>query len=363
MSLKCSPRLDRCFCSEREPRRAAGPLGLGFYLGSALEVAAGPSLSDREKRLMTTADSNSFLSLDEQISRFRKRGMVIADDTYARQCLSNVPYNRLRGYWVPSKENASEQASISSSCSKFEDVFDLYVFDRKLRLIVMDAIEWVEVAVRAKWIRHMGINYGEFGYVDLERYKGDVDSEKAENTYSALKGYLMRDFKNSIDVDAIAYRENNPKGKEPPIWMAAEAMSFGTLIKFIAELNRPDRIAIAKSVPVNENRLIPLLQNIRRVRNICSHHGRLWSRHLADQDVRLTYDPEALGCAMAMTTDCRRLHNTLVILDYFLSVTFPEFGREWRRGLFEHLNSCPLQYPEALGFPAEWEEWAPWPSF
>ena len=308
------------------------------------------------------APGRLLLSTDEQISRLQQRGMVIEDVTFARQFLSNVSYSRLKGYWIPSEDRASGKASKFSSHNRFEDVFGLYFFDRKLRLIVMDAIEWVEVALRTKWIDHMGINYGEFGYMDLERYKGNIAREKTRNFYYGMRKNLIDEFNRFNDIDAIAYRKNESNRREPPIWMAAEAMALGRLIEFIKELKRPDRMSIAASFPVNENRLIPMLQNIRRVRNICSHHGRLWSRNLADQDVRPTYDPEALGLAMGMTTDNRRLHNTLVILDYFLSVTFPEYGKEWRRGLFDHLRSCPLPYPEALGFPAEWEQWASWPD-
>jgi abortive infection bacteriophage resistance protein len=35
----------------------------------------------------------------------------------------------------------------------FDDVLDLYVFDRKLRLAVMDAVERIEVAFRAQCSR------------------------------------------------------------------------------------------------------------------------------------------------------------------------------------------------------------------
>ena len=302
------------------------------------------------------------MSADEQISRLRQRGMAIEDVTFARQFLSNVSYSRLKGYWIPSEDRASGKASKFSAHNRFEDVFDLYFFDRKLRLIVMDAIEWVEVALRTKWIDHMGINYGEFGYMDRERYKGRTDSEKAKKSHDELRKSLIRDFGRSTDADAITYRKNKSNRREPPIWMAAEAMTLGLLIEFINKLKRPDRIAIADSFLVAEGRLIFMLQNIRRVRNVCSHHGRLWSRNLADQDVKIARRPESLGLAMGMTTDSKRLHNTLVILDYFLSVTFPEFGKEWRSGLLDHLRSCPLPYPEALGFPAEWEQWAPWPD-
>ena len=309
---------------------------------------------------MKTADNKSLLSLDEQISLFRKSGMVITDETYATQCLSNVPFNRLRGYWIPNKINASGEASIFSSFNRFEDVFDLYIFDRKLRLIVMDAVEWTEVAIRAKWSGHVGIKYGEFGYIDRQIYRGNKKLAKANNDYDDMKKTLISEFERLHDREAETYRKNNPNRKEPPIWMATEAMSLGLLIKFINGLRYHDRVAIAEKLYLAEDALISMMRNIYDVRNICCHHGRLWSRNLVDQNLKLARHPESLVRAMEMTTDCRRLHNTLVVLDYFLSVTFPEFGKEWRRGLFDHLRSCPLPYPKALGFPAEWEEWAPW---
>ncbi|MGV9584799.1 Abi family protein [Nocardia farcinica] len=49
----------------------------------------------------------------------------------------------------------------------FDDVVDLYVFDRALRLLVMDALERVEVAVRAALTDHMSTTYGDsHWYID-----------------------------------------------------------------------------------------------------------------------------------------------------------------------------------------------------
>ena len=303
------------------------------------------------------APGKPLLSAEEQISRLRQRGMVIADETYARQCLSNVSYSRLKAYWDPFRDEDNK----FFPGSRFEDVFDLYFFDRKLRLIVMDAVEWVEVAIRTKWIDHMGVKYGEFGYMDPDRYKGNLKQEKTGNLYYGMRKNLIDEFNRFHDIDAIAYRKNESNRREPPIWMAAEAMSLGLLIKFINGLKRRDRVSIAKQFNLAGSMLISLIRNTHCVRNICCHHGRLWSRNMSVQ-AEVPRQPEALGLAMGMTTDNRRLHNTLVILDYFLSVTFPEYGKEWRRGLFDHLRSCPLPYPEALGFPAEWEQWASWPD-
>ena len=251
------------------------------------------------------------------------------------------------------------EANIFSSYNRFEDVFDLYVFDRKLRLIVMDAVEWVEVAIRTKWIDHIGTKYGEFGYLDRKRYRNHKKLEKVKNSYEEIMGSLIEEFNRLHDGDAEAYRKSKSNRPEPPIWMAAEAMSLGLLIKFINGLKHPDRVAIERQFDLTEDTLISLIRNIHRVRNICCHHGRLWSRNMSVK-AKVPQKLEKFDLAMGTTTDSRRLHNTLVILDYFLSVTFPQFGKEWRHGLFEHLRSCPLPYPQALGFPAEWEEWAPW---
>lgn len=55
----------------------------------------------------------------------------------------------------------------------FDDVLDLYVFDRALRLLVMDALERVEVAVRAAMTDHMSATYADpHWYVDA-RHFGD----------------------------------------------------------------------------------------------------------------------------------------------------------------------------------------------
>lgn len=44
--------------------------------------------------------------------------------------------------------------------ARFEDVVQRYDFDRRLRLILFDAIEVIEVALRTKIIQHMSLSAG-----------------------------------------------------------------------------------------------------------------------------------------------------------------------------------------------------------
>ncbi|MDH6154975.1 abortive infection bacteriophage resistance protein [Polynucleobacter sphagniphilus] len=89
-------------------------------------------------------------SIQEQIAIMRNRGLIISDADYAEQYLKFIGYFRLAGYALPLQINYNEDGSHSFlPGTRFEDIVDLYAFDRKLRLLVIDALERIEVAVRA----------------------------------------------------------------------------------------------------------------------------------------------------------------------------------------------------------------------
>ena len=66
--------------------------------------------------------------------------------------MQHISYYRLRAYWLTCETPAAAGDHAFRPGTRFEDVLALYVFDRQLRLLVMDAIERVEVALRAGWV-------------------------------------------------------------------------------------------------------------------------------------------------------------------------------------------------------------------
>jgi len=105
-------------------------------------------------------------SITDQLALLRRRGMVIDDEPAARHYLQHISYYRLRAYWLTYEAPAAVGDHAFRPGTRFEDVLALYVFDRHLRLLVMDAIERVEVALRAGWAHHMAMTYGSHGYLD-----------------------------------------------------------------------------------------------------------------------------------------------------------------------------------------------------
>jgi len=88
------------------------------------------------------------LSISEHISQWISRGLLIPDPARARRYLSVISYYRLSAYTLPFQVGDSEHHFKTGTT--FDAVLDLYIFDRRLRLLILDAIERIEVALRAR---------------------------------------------------------------------------------------------------------------------------------------------------------------------------------------------------------------------
>ena len=210
------------------------------------------------------------VSITDQIELLKRRGMAVEDETLAQHFLQFISYYRLRAYWltfeVPAAGNGDHAFRKGTT---FEDVLELYIFDRELRLLVLDAIERVEVAIRAQWAHHMAMNHGPHGYLE----QGHCAQIAPHATAVAD---LTNQFKRSRDTFKVHYRTKYTCPELPPVWMAAEVMSFGLLSKFYSDLKlRAERQAIAKPFGLDEKVLASIAHHTSHVRNICAHHGRL----------------------------------------------------------------------------------------
>ncbi|MGD9826708.1 Abi family protein [Desulfobacter sp.] len=126
------------------------------------------------------------LTIDDQINLLTSRGMTIPDPARTARYLSHISYFRLRGYWIPFEKEDNGKDHHFKAGTSFENVLDLYIFDRKFRLLILEAIERVEVSLRAHFANELGVCYGSHFYLDADYIhntriqSGLIDSLKAE---------------------------------------------------------------------------------------------------------------------------------------------------------------------------------------
>lgn len=87
------------------------------------------------------------LSIADQLTILKQRGLVISDTSVAEQFLNNVSYFRFAAYL-----RIFEEPDHSFRCgTQFEQVATLYWFDAELRRLLFGTIQRIEIALRGEY--------------------------------------------------------------------------------------------------------------------------------------------------------------------------------------------------------------------
>ena len=211
--------------------------------------------------------------VEDQIALLKARGLSFVNEDLALHFLKNISYYRLKGYWWDMQSDFTTHQFLDGS--SFETVIDRYNFDRHYRLILFDAIERIEIALRTKMIYHMSLAHGPLWYADNSLFDNNT---RHTNHLTKLK----KEFGYSQEIFAIDHKRKLPK-QDPESWKILEVASMGILSKFYENINHqlPAKSKIAKEMGLNLHKeLSSWLEAITYVRNIIAHHSRLWSRRM-----------------------------------------------------------------------------------
>lgn len=286
-------------------------------------------------------------SLDEQVELLRSRGMRVDDPARARHYLKHLNYYRLTAYWLPFEADHAIHRFQEGTC--FEDVLDLYVFDREFRLLLLDAIERVEVFLRTVWAYQLAHLYGPHAYLN-RAYARRADWH-ASNLAS-----LKKEIRRSDEVFIQHYQKTYTNPKWPPIWSVCEVMSLGLLSRWLTQLTPGSASVIAKECGLDQSVLKAFVRQLTYVRNLCAHHCRVWNRSLTITMRLPRSKPEALAASMNPHAD-RRIYNTLTVLVYLLDRISP--SHTWKQRLLELLARHRID-PGKMGFPDRFMELPVW---
>lgn len=285
------------------------------------------------------------LDLNQQVQQLRARGMVIADELLAKHYLSHINYYRLAAYWLPFEvDHDTHQLPPSIT---FEQVLDRYVFDRELRLLLIDAIERIEVAVRTQYAYQLGHAHGAHVLLNASLFQ----PKRGRWSYSTNRQQLEQDVINSKET-FIQHLRGKYSEALPPVWAAVEIMTLGQLSKWYANLkHRADRNRVARAFDMDETNLASFLHHLAVVRNLCAHHSRVWNRELAFTFKLPKHRPATVLGSLNVASP-KKLYNTLVILGYLLDSVSP--GHHWKSRLQQLIQAHRIP-TDQMGFPAHWQ--------
>ena len=262
------------------------------------------------KTFLKESFSKPFLTLDEQIDLLKSRGMLFRDESKAKYYIENLNYYRLVGYWLIFEEDHTSHTFKENTY--FEDILDLYIFDRELRLLLLDAIERIEVSIRSKLAYYLAESFGSHALLKPDIF---LCALKYSKTLDKLKSEIDR---NSAEL-FIKHHFEKYKEELPPIWVCVEVMTLGQISNWLSNIKeRKYRQIIAKSYGLDEKILCSFLHHLTIIRNACAHHSRVWNKRFP-LAFSLPKNPNELNKKFN-TTKQKYLYNTLVMCEYLMSI-------------------------------------------
>lgn len=293
------------------------------------------------------------LTPSEHVDQWQQRGLAIdeSDRVRAEHYLTVIGYYRLSAYTLPFQVGNPDHHFRPGT--RFDQILDLYRFDRELRLLLLDAIERIEVAIRSQLNNHMSCQYGSHWYLDEQHFDTRFDHKR-------LLADIERSCRKSSEAFVRHYRSKYKIPRLPPSWMVTEMLTYGQLSRVYDNLaSFRGQKAIARSLGTTAELLRSWAHTISYLRNLCAHHMRLWNRELANAPKTprnpvgaWIRTPIQLGDTQIDPN--KRLYLALAVIEYLLKVVNPT--STWHLRLRELMQRYPTISLDHMGMPADWEQ-------
>lgn len=291
------------------------------------------------------------ISLDDQVALLKSRGLSIHDVERAKHYLRHIGYYRLSGYGLVFQVgyNADGQHRFHPDAS-FEAIVDLYVFDRKLRLHMLDALERIEVAARAAISHEMCTQHGPHWFMNAAHF---TDQARHTKFINVVKKDICHDQgkAHTRQVFIQHYYTKYDQPELPPSWMVFEVLSFGAVSQVFTNLTRQNQKPISRSLGLDPSIFSSWLHSVSYTRNLVAHHARLWNK-------TFTITPMAAKTLASEMQPGKKLYAQVVVCQALLDVIAP--GSQWANRLADLMEEHPKVPLAKMGFPEGWKTRSIW---
>ncbi|MCQ2361038.1 MAG: Abi family protein [Paludibacteraceae bacterium] len=291
------------------------------------------------------------ISIDDQITLLKGRGLSIPNEEYAHTILEHISYYRFASYLRPMETDKSTHKLYPDAT--FDKVLSLYHFDASLRLLVFNAIQEIEISLRSRMIQEFSMKYGAFWFFDESHF---VDKHRFVESINVLDKELLRSKDEFIKEHIAKYG----KLEFPPSWKTLELTSFGTLSKLFANFSDNKlKKEIARSYGIPQHEIFESwTASIVPLRNCCAHHGRLWNKKFPITPLLPSRMRSAWISDVSIPNN--KLYAILCCVMYLLNAI--DANNSFAKDVTNLITTNPYINISAMGFPSKWRNETLWHS-
>ena len=214
----------------------------------------------------------TFKTLEEQIEILKSRGLIVDDLDYAKDILLRENYFFISGYRHLFNKSWKDIQFIQGTT--FEELYAMFIFDRKIRNIFFKNLLIVENNIKSLISYQLSKKYGfkEKEYLDPKNYSRDpMKIRQVKDVLNKVKRQIRLNGKQHTAT--MHYITNYGY---IPLWILVKVLSFGILSELYTILDLTDQTNIASFYNLDTETLSIYLTILSNYRNLCAHEDILY---------------------------------------------------------------------------------------
>ncbi len=208
-----------------------------------------------------------FKSLDEQLEILKSKGLIIEDETHAKEILLRENYFFINGYRVLLMNSYSDRSFIIGAT--FRELYGIFLFDRQIRNILFKNLMIIENNLKSVISYQLSKKYGyrDKDYLNHKNFTSDKSkSRRVKDVIEKMKRQIR--INGTHHMATMHYINNYGY---IPLWVLVKVLSFGIVCELYSILKPEDQVSIADIFNVNTNYLENFLPILSNYRNLCAH--------------------------------------------------------------------------------------------
>ena len=213
-----------------------------------------------------------FKTLSEQIEIMKAKGLTFHDEEKAKNILLRENYFFVNGYRHLFMKSKSDKKFIEGST--FEELYSLFIFDRRFRNIIFKYVLIIENNIKSIISYQLSKKYGyrEKDYLKASNFSLDRKKSRQVND-------LIHKMKRQIRVNGpqhTATQHYSTNYGYVPLWILVKVLSFGLISELYTILKPEDQLSIAEYYDFDIETLTNYLSILANYRNLCAHEDILF---------------------------------------------------------------------------------------
>lgn len=190
--------------------------------------------------------------------------MIIENDCQAKNILFSINYYVFSGYLFDFKNNDGKYRDIT-----FDKIYNIYQCDKRLKSIILYAIEIIEHNLKTKISYFMATALNPLAYTDSRYFVN-------ENEHKKMLSHFERNVNQNNRIPFVKHHIIKYDGNFP-IWVAIELFTFGMIWNLYKNLQRSYKKGIATYFNTGVIQLESWIECVSYLRNLSAHNMRLYN--------------------------------------------------------------------------------------